>query len=194
MSCVGRDTLGHLGFCLDEMLAEIDEQLANLEAVRALAQLNEREARGETLLAVCGKALREGLELQVAGHRLTRARAKLLEVDAVLASGSIADAMVAPPVPVAEMAPVAAAPDATVADLAAYRSKKAEFPKASNGKAPGRAGNVARAMLAAGLLALGGLGSVSYVGQSARLPAFDISVSAFPPPSVTGRAGFAANH
>lgn len=56
----------HLRFCIDEMLAEIDEQLKRNEFVRALMQLDQREARGERIEAVCGAALRKTLESKIA--------------------------------------------------------------------------------------------------------------------------------
>ena len=190
-----RDTLGHLGYCLDEMLAEIDDQLGRLEAVRALAQLDEREARGDTVQAVCGKCLRATLEQQVAGHRLSLARAKIVAAQAILAptselSGAVAAAETPTAVPPA--APKSSdAGSATVTDLAAYRAAKSA-PR--GGRAVARA---ARVMLAAGLLALGGLGglgSAGYVSHALRLPGFEISVSAMPTPAVTAPAGLAASY
>lgn len=189
MQCVGRDTLGHLGFCLHEMLAEIDDQLQRLDIVRALAQLDAREACGEMLEAVCGKALRQNLERQVAEHRLTRAKAKLVELQGVLDP----NAPESVPVAVVPAATVQATPVAAdVADLAVYRASKAEKTAAKTTRSA--VAGVARVVLAAGLLALGGLGSASYVGQSVRLPGFDISVSAIPTPAATSRTGLASSY
>ncbi|MFM9939572.1 MAG: hypothetical protein ACKVP7_08760 [Hyphomicrobiaceae bacterium] len=175
-----RRDLGHLGLCLDEMIAEVEAQLETLEAVQALAQLETREALGETLTAVCGPSLRASLKRQIASHPLTTARRKLAELQLILS-----------PLEVVSTPQDDTATVATVTDLAAYRAERAEpvaaavvaIP-ASPPAAPRRLGRTL-AMLA--LLAATGLGSLSVASQLGRIPGFDISVTAIPTPSAAAR-------
>ena len=74
----------HIQFCIDEMLAEVEAALANSECVRALAQLDERDARGEPLECVDGPRLRGYLQRQVDALPLVLARRKVVELRALL--------------------------------------------------------------------------------------------------------------
>ena len=74
----------HIKFCIDEMLAEVEATLANNECVRALAQLAERDARGEPLEVVDGQRLREHLQRQVDALPLVQARRKIIELQALV--------------------------------------------------------------------------------------------------------------
>ncbi len=76
---------GHLAFCIEEMLAELDEQLMESSPVRALRQLDAREARGESLEAVCPLALRAWIVAQIDALPLSQVRRKVLELKAFIA-------------------------------------------------------------------------------------------------------------
>lgn len=76
--------MGHIQFCLAEILVEIHEQLGANESCRALAQLKEREARGEMLESINGNQLRAYLEHQVASLKLHEAERKIIEVGKLL--------------------------------------------------------------------------------------------------------------
>lgn len=76
----------HLAFCVEEMLAEVGAELESNEFVRALVQLEEREARGEVLDVVCAKALRAYLEREISRLPATRARHKLMELERIIES------------------------------------------------------------------------------------------------------------
>lgn len=105
----------HLTFCIEEMLVEVDEQLTRHELVRALAQLDTREARGETLDVVCPKALRAHLQREIGQLPATRARHKLLELSRIVNPGT--DTAAAPD--------AAAASETPIVDFVAYRAAKA---------------------------------------------------------------------
>ena len=81
---MGVVSVKHLQFCVDEMLAEVEAALASNECARALAQLVERDARGEPLEVVDGSRLRDHLQRQVDALPLVQARRKILELRALL--------------------------------------------------------------------------------------------------------------
>ncbi len=179
-----RNGLGHLGLCLDEMIAEVEDQLAHLEIVRALAQLDAREAQGEVLTVICATSLRRSLERQIAGHRLTIARRQLAELQRVFD--------VAPPVASSSAIPTAIAPAAPVADLAAYRAERAQpasvtVPTTSTTSTTRSTRRLGGTLAMLALLAVSALGTLSYVGQAVRLPGFDISVTTTSTPSSVSR-------
>ncbi len=99
----------HIQFCIEELLAEIDSELADQACVRALAQLDERDARGETLVAVDGPKLRQRINKQIEALPLVAARAKVLELRAVLRTDSPTAATVSA-TPVANVPEADAAP------------------------------------------------------------------------------------
>ena len=74
----------HIQFCIEEMLAEVEAELASSECGRALTQLVERNARGEPLEAVDGQRLRDHLQRQVDAMPLARARSKIIELQSLL--------------------------------------------------------------------------------------------------------------
>jgi hypothetical protein len=84
MTVAGNLAGPHMAFCIAEMLAELDQKLAEDQAVRALAQLEAREARGEPISALCGASLKAALQRRIAQNPLTIARRKLLEIAEVL--------------------------------------------------------------------------------------------------------------
>lgn len=67
----------HIDHCLDELEAELDAKLADDECVRALAQLDAREARGEALDAVQPWLLRRHLEQGITRNPYAKAKAGL---------------------------------------------------------------------------------------------------------------------
>ena len=69
---------------LRQELDRLDQQLAKDETWRALAQLDEREARGEPLEAVTGERLRASLLAGLASNRIYHAREKVAEALAIL--------------------------------------------------------------------------------------------------------------
>lgn len=75
----------HLSFCVEEMLAEVDAALTEHALVKALAQLNAREARGEAIDVICGQALRAKLEREIAQLPLLRMREKIIELQTLIA-------------------------------------------------------------------------------------------------------------
>ena len=81
---MGVVSVKHLQFCVDEMLAEVEAALASNECARALAQLVERDARGEPLEVVDGSRLRDHLQRQVDALPLVQARRKVVELRALL--------------------------------------------------------------------------------------------------------------
>lgn len=187
MQIDGAIATGHLGLCLAEMLAEIDDQLARLEEVRALAQLDEREAAGQPLEAVCGKALRARLETTIATHKLTAARRKLVELHALLTGPVLAPAPTAAPEPAVETAAVPA-PAATVTDLATARAAKATAPTRQR---PALITGTARALATVGMLLLAGAGTATYIGQLGRITGLDLAATtmpATPPPTSIANA------
>lgn len=66
------------------MLAEIDDQLTAFAPVRALHQLDAREARGERLDVVCAVALRAQIQAQIDALALSGTRRKVLELKALI--------------------------------------------------------------------------------------------------------------
>ena len=68
------------------MLAEIDMALANNEYVRALGQLDERNARGEALVVIDGQALHKHLTREVEALPMAAARAKVYELQVLFAA------------------------------------------------------------------------------------------------------------
>ena len=68
---------------------EVEAALANEECVRALAQLAERDARGETLVVVDGQRLRDHLQRQVDALPLVQARRKIEELRPLLEAPAI---------------------------------------------------------------------------------------------------------
>lgn len=63
----------HIERCLDEITAEIIVLLDKIEPARALQQLDDREARGETLTIVDATVLRQRLTAAVADHPMMQA-------------------------------------------------------------------------------------------------------------------------
>ena len=106
----GRVRVQHIQFCIDEDLAEIDATLAADECVRALAQLDERSFRGETLVAVDGAKLRAHLQQQIDALPLAAARHKALELSAVIGV-ELQPVVAVQPVPIAMIAQPAEVPD-----------------------------------------------------------------------------------
>ena len=72
--------MSHVQSCVEEIAAELDAQLDDDVHVRALAQLDEREARGETLDVIDATALRQSLLRAIESNALTHAKRKLMEL------------------------------------------------------------------------------------------------------------------
>ena len=75
--------MGHLHFCVDEIAAELDALFDADAHVRALSQLDAREARGETLDVIDAVVLRQSLERAIENNALTQAKRKLEELRSV---------------------------------------------------------------------------------------------------------------
>ena len=69
--------MNHVMHCIDEMAAELEASLMRDQHVRALVQLDEREARGETLTVVDTIALRTTLQRHIENNGFTHAKRKL---------------------------------------------------------------------------------------------------------------------
>ena len=83
----------HVAFCIAEIRAELETELAASEAVRALAQLEDRHAAGEPVTAVCSDALMADLKRQIAADPRRTALRQLDTFEAVLTgAGAKADA------------------------------------------------------------------------------------------------------
>ena len=78
----------HIQYCLDELLAEFEARIRMSHSARALAQLDAREARGETLEAVDGRLLRAKLLQDIEALPDSKARRMVLELRAMTASGA----------------------------------------------------------------------------------------------------------
>ena len=66
--------MSHLQFCMDEIAAELDALFDADAHVRALSQLDAREARGETLDVIDAVVLRKSLERAIENNVLTQAK------------------------------------------------------------------------------------------------------------------------
>jgi hypothetical protein len=75
----------HIQFCLEEILAEIDAALEQNGIVRALVQLDQREAEHDLVTAVDGADLREHLSRRIDGLALKRARNAIVEAKDLVA-------------------------------------------------------------------------------------------------------------
>jgi hypothetical protein len=80
----------HIQYCLDELLAEFEARIRMSHSAKALAQLDAREARGETLEAVDGRLLRAKLVHDIEALPDSKARRMVLEIRATIASGAAA--------------------------------------------------------------------------------------------------------
>lgn len=169
---------GHLGFCLAEMLAEIDDQLSRHTAARALDQLDARQAAGQPIEAVCASNLRARLVEKLASDPLVLARRKLVEVNTILTSGT---------------APGGAS-SSNVTDLARVRQQRRS---AAN---PATSADRPRLMAFPGrgvaVMALCALATLSSLGWVARTPGIDILTAIAPPhgPVPAAQVGIADAH
>ncbi len=163
---------GHLGFCLAEMLAEIDDQLSRHAAVRALEQLEAREMASEPMTTVDAASLRAALVDRIATDPRSIARRKLLEINALLIAG------VADPVARPETA-------ANVTDLAAVRQEKLKSSQPVT--RPRGLRRVAGAVAGLAIVALAGFSSVPSLNWIGRSSGIDI-VTAISRPSTAAPA------
>jgi hypothetical protein len=148
----------HLDHCIAEMRAEIEAALAADTAVRALAQLEARNAAGEPLTVVCGTTLKAALQGKVAANPMTIALRKIGELELVLSGEALR---------IAEE-PAAAGPH--VVAIAPAREAKAQ---AVRRVSPMRAAG--RKMAAASLAAMCWVASVRYVTPTGMGATFDLS-------------------
>ena len=172
---------GHLGFCLAEMMAEIEDQLSRHAAARALEQLDARETAAEPVTAVDAATLRAALVSRLAAEPLTIVRRKLLEINALLTTGSVDSA-------------AGVEPAGNVADLAAFRQEKRS---ASQSQArPRTLRRVAGAVGGLAMLALASLASIPSLGWISRSPGIDILTAISPPhaPAPASHVGIADAH
>ncbi|MDX2155590.1 MAG: hypothetical protein SFW09_03685 [Hyphomicrobiaceae bacterium] len=105
----------HIEMCIDEILAEIDARLADTSCLRALAQLDEREANGESMDALDGARFRAHLTAKIAALPLVQARAKIVEARTLLDHSAVAT----------PDAPPAATNVIRLADVGAARQREA---------------------------------------------------------------------
>lgn len=158
----------HVRLCLAEIAAEIEARLAGDEHVRALAQLDEREARGETLEVVSAADLRAALMREIEGKGLVKARQQLSAFEATLArafgecaTGADAADTVAPAVvPNAQVV-------AQVVDLDARRTARSE---AAAAKSKSAARRPIRQQFARFSGIVGGLAAALWIGSSGLGP------------------------
>jgi len=172
---------GHLGFCLAEMLAEIDDQLSQHAAVRALEQLEARNKAGEPLTTVDAASLRTALASRIDADPRTMVRRKLLEINALLTTGG------------AEPAARTQA-TANVTDLTAFRQEKA-----SSGQPVARPRKLRRlvgAVAGLAIVAVASLASIPSPGWIGRSAGMDILTAIARPSPVTpvSRVGIVDSH
>lgn len=164
--------LKHVAFLLAELAAELDALEAGCEAVQALAQLDEREARGEPLTAVCGKTLRASLEREIAASPITQGRRKLAEFSAIFERRQHATN---PTVARETAEPVdAPAPSADIIDLDAHRAQSKKTEKPIHNRTRLIRGRTLMSALA--LLAMAGA-SVHYLPALSRGGSIDIAAN-----------------
>ncbi len=175
--------LRHVRFCLDELTAEFDEHLLGNECVRALKQLDEREAQGQPLDVVCGRTMRSDLEARIAGDKVVRARRKLDEIRQILAededlvSELDAPALASPPpLPQSSTAPGDAGE--VVINFAQRRSVQGSL----------HARQMRRAFATAVVGAFCWLASSPLVGTISPAPIFDMSVARILAPGLYAQA------
>jgi hypothetical protein len=149
---------GHLGFCLAEMLAEIDDQLSRHAAARALEQLEARELAGEPVTTVDAASLRHALLGRIAADPRSIARRKLLEINALLITGTGSGAE-----------PRSAG---KVVDLTAFRQEQQAASQPSS--RPRSLRRVAGAVSGLAILALASFASASSLSWIGRVSGFEI--------------------
>ena len=84
VSVVGSSIVSHVQNCVNEIAAELDALLNEDLHVRALAQLDEREARGETIVVIDATVLRQSLQRAIESNALTQAKRKLAELQLIV--------------------------------------------------------------------------------------------------------------
>ena len=84
--------MSHTQYCLDEIVAEVAAKLDRNAKVKALAQLEEREASGEDVVEVDAQRLRRSLEADVVQHPYVIALDRIAELRALIAAGDALEA------------------------------------------------------------------------------------------------------
>lgn len=75
----------HIQYCLDEILAEIDARLEQHSLFRALAQLDQREAESDPVMAIDSDGLRAQILDRIDALPLKQARNKIMQVKGLAA-------------------------------------------------------------------------------------------------------------
>lgn len=75
----------HIRYCLEEILAEIDAVLEQNGFVRALAQLDQREAENDPVTAIDGRDLRDHVSRRIEGLPLKQARNRIIQARGLVA-------------------------------------------------------------------------------------------------------------
>jgi hypothetical protein len=74
----------HIQFCLEEILAEIDAALEENGFVRALAQLDQREAEHDPVTAIDGAELRDHINRRIDSLPLKQARNRIIQAQGLV--------------------------------------------------------------------------------------------------------------
>ena len=109
---------------VDEIAAELDALLNEDLHVRALAQLDEREARGETIDVIDTALLRQSLQRAIESNALTQAKRKLAELQLIVGDMKTSSRAVGPVAVIALSKPdVSQDPEKTVVEFPRFQTR-----------------------------------------------------------------------
>ena len=120
----GSSIVSHVQNCVDEIAAELDALLNEDLHVRALAQLDEREARGETIVVIDATVLRQSLQRAIESNALTQAKRKLAELQLIVGDMKTSSRAVGPVAVIALSKPdVSQDPEKTVVEFPRFQTR-----------------------------------------------------------------------
>ena len=120
----GSSIVSHVQNCADEIAAELDALLNEDLHVRALAQLDEREARGETIVVIDAALLRQSLQRAIESNALTQAKRKLAELQLIVGDMKTSSRVVEPVTVIALSKPdVSQDPEKTVVEFPRFQTR-----------------------------------------------------------------------